>query len=127
MEEDKELRRSRRLAYRIHILPEEMMARIFEYLSYKELKAVVSVCKQWRMIGESLRLWWNFPLTVSKANQFQIPTILKYKRLSLLKEITIETPSEICGFVRREIFQHVTVEHINILVSPTPAWANEND
>ena len=127
MEKDKEIRRSRRLQYRIHILPEEMMARIFEYLSYKELKAVVSVCKQWRMIGKSPRLWWNFPLTVSKANQFQIPSILKYSRLSLLKEITIETPSEICGFVRREIFQHVTVEHINILVSPTPAWANEND
>ena len=56
MEKDKEIRRSRWFAYRIHILPEEMMARIFEYLSYKELKAVVSVCKQWWMIGELPRL-----------------------------------------------------------------------
>ena len=126
MEEDKELRRSRRLAYRIHILPEEMMARIFEYLSYKQLKDVVCVCKRWQMIGESPRLWLKFPLTVTKANQFEIPNILKYRRLSLLKEITIETPTEVCGFVRRKTFCHATIEHVNILVSPTPAWANEN-
>ena len=126
MEKDKEIRRSRRLQYRIHILPEEMMAKIFEYLSYKQLKDVVCVCKRWRMIGESPRLWSKFPLTVTKANQFEIPNILKYRRLSLLKEITIETPTEVCGFVRREIFRHAYIERKNVLVKPTPAWANKN-
>ena len=126
MEKDKEIRRSRRLQYRIHILPVEMMAKIFEYLSYKQLKEVVCVSKRWQEIGESHRLWSKFPLTVTKANQFEIPNILKYRRLSLLKEITIETPTEVCGFVRREIFRHAYIERKNVLVKPTPAWANKN-
>ena len=116
MEKAKEIRRSRRLKYRIHILPEEIMTMIFEYLSYKQLKDVVCVCKRWQMIGESPTLWSQFPLTVTKANQFEMPNILKYRRLLLLKEIHIENSTELWGFVKRAIWRHATIKNVIIKV-----------
>ena len=114
MEKPKELRRSRRLNNVINILPKEIMSMIFEYLSYKQMMQVVCVCKRWRMIGESHTLWSQFPLTVTNGNQFEMPNILKYRRLSLLKEIYIKT--ELWGFVKRAIWRHPTIENVIIKV-----------
>ena len=98
MENPKKLRRSSRLKNVIYVLPEEIMLRIFEYLSYKQLMQVVCVSKRWRMIGETPTLWSDFPLTVTNGNMFVMPIILKYRRLELLKEIYIE--AELWDFVK---------------------------
>ena len=110
MENPKKIRRSSRLKNVINILPEELLLRIFEYLSYKQMMQVVCVCKRWRMIGESPTLWSHFPLTVTNGNQFVMPIILKYRRLELLKEIYIE--AELWDFVKRAIWRHPNIEFV---------------
>ena len=110
MENLKKIRRSSRLKNVINILPEELLLRIFEYLSYKQMMQVVCVCKRWRMIGESPTLWSHFPLTVTNGNQFVMPIILKYRRLELLKEIYIE--AELWDFVKQAIWRHPNIEFV---------------
>ena len=107
MENPKQLRRSRRLKLKVNILPEELLLRIFEYMSYKQLMAVVLVCKRWRLIGETPTLWSEFPITVTNWNQAAMPMILKYRRLQLLKEIRIE--AELWDYVNQAIWRHPNI------------------
>ena len=107
MENPKKLRRSRRLNIKVNVLAVEIMLRIFEYLSYKQLMQVVLVCNRWRMIGQTPTLWSDFPLTVTNGNMFVMPIILKYRRLELLKEIYIE--AELWDFVKRAIWHHPNI------------------
>ena len=107
MENPKKRRRSSRLNNVINVLPEEILLRIFEYLSYKQLMQVVCVSKRWRMIGETPTLWSEFPLSVTNGNMLVIPMILKYRRLELLKEISVE--AELWEFVKRAIWHHPNI------------------
>ena len=91
----------------VNLLPEEILLRIFEYLSYTELMAVVLVSKRWRMIGETPTLWSQFPLSVTNGNMLTMPMILKYRRLELLKEISVE--AELWEFVKRAIWHHPNI------------------
>ena len=108
MENPNKRRRSSRLKDEANLLPKEILLRIFEYLSYKELMAVVLVSKRWRMIGETPTLWSQFPLSVTNGNMLVMPMILKYRRLELLKEISVE--AELWEFVRRAIWRHPNIE-----------------
>ena len=107
MENTNKRRRSSRLKDEVNLLPEEILLRIFEYLSYKELMAVVLVSKRWRMIGETPTLWSQFPLSITNGNMLVMPMILKYRRLQLLKEISVE--AELWEFVRRAIWRHPNI------------------
>ena len=107
MENQKQLRRSRRLNIKVNVLPEEILLRIFEYMSYKQLMAVVLVCKRWRLIGETPTLWSQFPISVTNWNQAAMPMILKYRRLELLKEISIE--AELWDYVNQAIWRHPNI------------------
>ena len=49
-------------------LPVEMLLGIFELVSYEDLKNVVLVCRRWREIGETQRLWSSFPVIVKTRN-----------------------------------------------------------
>merc|ERR1712030_162771 len=91
----------------VNMLPKEILLRIFEYLSYSELMAVVLVSKRWRMIGETPTLWSQFPLSITNGNMLVMPMILKYRRLELLKEIYIE--AELWDFVKRAIWCHPNI------------------
>ena len=82
--------------------------RIFEYLSYTELMAVVLVSKRWRMIGETPTLWSELPLSVNNGNMLAMPMILKIRRLELLKEIFVEI--ELWEFVRVAIWHHPNIK-----------------
>ena len=107
MENPKKWRRSRRVNIKVNVLPDEILLRIFEYLSYKQLKQVVLVCKRWRMIGETPTLWSDFPLSVTNWNMSVMPIILKYRRLELLKEIFIE--AELWDVVNQAIWHHPNI------------------
>ena len=107
MENPNKQRRSSRQKDQVNLLPEEILLRIFEYLSYKELMAVVLVSKRWRMIGETPTLWSQFPLSVTNGNMLVMPMILKYRRLELLKEISVE--AELWEFVKRAIWRHPNI------------------
>jgi len=52
----------------VHLLPEEMLDRIFQFLSRDELKIVVLVCRRWRDTGEAPHFWAWVRLAVSQAN-----------------------------------------------------------
>ena len=51
------------------VLPEEVLLRIFSFLSPSDLKASMLVCKLWTQVGQAPSLWrmghsycwWNFP------------------------------------------------------------------
>ena len=69
----------------IHKLPPEMLLWIFQLLSYRDLKIVMLVCRRWREIGETPRLWSLYPVIVNTRNMSVMPKILTSWRLSKLK------------------------------------------
>jgi len=52
-------------------LPEEILIEIFSLLSPSDLKSVVLVCKQWRMVGETPTLWTWAMVTLKSRDDLQ--------------------------------------------------------
>ena len=71
-------------------LPVEMLLETFELLSYEDLKNVVLVCRRWREIGETPRLWSSLPVIVNTRNMSVMPEILRSGRRQGLKKLWIE-------------------------------------
>ena len=72
-------------------LPVEMLLEIYELLPYKDLKNVVLVCRRWREIGETPRLWSSFPVIVKTRNMSVMSEILSSRRMKQLKKLRIES------------------------------------
>ena len=72
-------------------LPVEMLLGIFELVSYKDLKNVVLVCRRWREIGETPRLWSSFPVIVKTRNMSVMSEILSSRRMKQLEKLRIES------------------------------------
>ena len=72
-------------------LPVEMLLKIFELVSYEDLKNVVLVCRRWREIGETPRLWSSFPVIVKTRNMSVMSEILRSRRMKQLEKLRIES------------------------------------
>ena len=72
-------------------LPVEMLLGIFELVSYEDLKNVVLVCRRWREIGETPRLWSSFPVIVKTRNMSVMSEILRSRRMKQLEKLRIES------------------------------------
>jgi hypothetical protein len=73
-------------------LPREMKIQIFSYLSYKDLKRALLVCREWRNIGEDPCLWREGEVTLDCGNVELIKSVLGFRRFLFLKKLTL-----ICG------------------------------
>jgi len=71
-------------------LPPELMERIFQFLSPRDLKRAVLVCKRWRVLGEKPELWSSLPFTVTTTNMSMMPEIMSSKRLSAVNKFIIK-------------------------------------
>jgi len=77
----------------VHLLPEEMLDRIFQFLSRDELKIVVLVCRRWRDTGEAPHFWAWVRLAVSQANLLALLQILRSRRFSGMTSIDLQVVS----------------------------------
>eukprot|EP00092_Neocalanus_flemingeri_P035207 GFUD01038311.1.p1 GENE.GFUD01038311.1~~GFUD01038311.1.p1 ORF type:complete len:532 (-),score=131.81 GFUD01038311.1:66-1661(-) len=71
----------------LQLLPPEIMFRIFDYLNFSDLKAVVQVCRLLREIGEDPNLWKTLKLL--EVHPDDIKTVLGLPRLSKIEHIKI--------------------------------------
>eukprot|EP00092_Neocalanus_flemingeri_P094938 GFUD01120768.1.p1 GENE.GFUD01120768.1~~GFUD01120768.1.p1 ORF type:complete len:536 (+),score=124.41 GFUD01120768.1:169-1776(+) len=71
----------------LQLLPPEIMFRIFDYLNFSDLKAVVQVCRLLREIGEDPNLWKTLKLL--EVHPDDIKTVLSLPRLSKIEHIKI--------------------------------------
>eukprot|EP00092_Neocalanus_flemingeri_P036744 GFUD01040001.1.p1 GENE.GFUD01040001.1~~GFUD01040001.1.p1 ORF type:complete len:578 (+),score=190.16 GFUD01040001.1:47-1780(+) len=66
-------------------IPNEIWNRIFKTLSYKDLKTVLLVCKQFKVIAEDPQLWSQYPLIICS----NLSSTLSLPRLSLLSQLDL--------------------------------------
>ena len=71
-----------------HVLPTELLFKIFGLLSFCILKNVVLVCARWRHIGEDPQLWKNFKLNVN-IDLLDARMILTTKRFQSLQFLNL--------------------------------------
>ena len=62
-------------------LPREMRLEIFSYLSYKDLRRALLVCREWRNIGEDPRLWRDVAVTLDCGNVELTRTVLGFRSM----------------------------------------------
>ena len=70
-------------------LPEEMLGKIFEFLSLHDLCMTVQVCRRWRQVAETPKLWSDVIVRVNKTNQFVVSEILRSRRMQAVSRIDI--------------------------------------
>lgn len=73
----------------VDALPEEVLMIVFEHLSYDVLFEVVRVCKHWRELGDSPRLWRKFRLIVRPERIENLESILSLSRFKHIESIFI--------------------------------------
>ena len=71
-------------------LPCEILMKIFEHLSHKDLAHSSLVCQRWRTIGEDPIFWKNFKLLVNDENIEHFHEIIMMRRLSNVPSIMFE-------------------------------------
>ena len=66
-----------------HILPPEILLKIFHYLTNLDMQVVVLVCRKWRELGETPSLWtWDKWVTIRSHNMYILESrMLLGKRL----------------------------------------------
>lgn len=72
-------------------LPVEVLERIFQSLSPRELRMAVLVCRRWREVGETPALWSSLPVRVNTRNLSVMPEILSSRRLQAVRKFVIRT------------------------------------
>ena len=68
-------------------LPPELLFRVFSFLDFTSLKAVILVCRYWRDIGEDPNLWKS--LKMVETHPEDIKAILNFPRLAKLQYLKI--------------------------------------
>ena len=67
------------------LLPVELLEVIFRYLSIQDLNRAVLVCRRWREVGETPRLWpWfnvKFEVNTNERNIVKNIEVLNFRRL----------------------------------------------
>lgn len=71
------------------LLPAEMLYSVFQFLTPKDLKSVVLVCRRWREVGENPRLWSKIRIVVCKDNISRKRDIQDCMRLRMVRELEI--------------------------------------
>ena len=87
-------------------LPLEMLLGIFELVSYKDLMNVMLVCRRWREIGETPRLWSSFPVIVKTRNMSVMSEILSSRRMKQLEKLRI------ISILSKEVLQTIMDHHV---------------
>ena len=93
-------------------LPTEMLYMIFKLLSYRDLKIVMLVCRRWREIGETPRLWSSLPVIVNTRNMSVIPEILTTRRMMGLNKLWIE--ATLSEKVSHSIVRHTGLRELEL-------------
>ena len=100
-------------------LPLEILLRIFELLSYTDLKVVVLVSRRWRNIGETSSLWSSISVTVNPWNMSVMSEMLTRGRLRGLKNLKIN--ATLSMEVSHAIVTHPKLENL------TAVHTNQSD
>ena len=58
-----------------------MLEKIFRLLPPRDLRSAVLVCRRWREVGETPRLWPWVTITVSSDNISEMPELLRRRRM----------------------------------------------
>lgn len=72
-------------------LPIEIMVKIFQSLSHRDLGMAALVCRRWREMVETPALWSSFPLVVNSKNPSVIREILSCTRLQPVRKLIVKT------------------------------------
>ena len=99
-------------------LPVEMLLGIFELGSYEDWKNVVLVCRRWREIGETPRLWSSFPVIVKTRNMSVMSELLSSKRMKEPKKLRIE--STLSEEVSQTIMNHSVLKEFKLSAKYEP-------
>ena len=70
------------------LFPAELLETIFEKLSPQDLKTAVRVCRLWREVGETPKLWTWVSLTITAENMESMMEALTSKRLQGASSLT---------------------------------------
>ena len=70
-------------------LPVEILEMIFQCVSLPDLCMAVLVCRRWREVGETHKLWSHITVTVDKRNQSEVSQILRSRRMEAVTNIMI--------------------------------------
>ena len=86
------------------VLPDEMLRKVFSFLSPPDLKGSMLVCKQWAEIGQAPGLWTWVTFTVDRINMESMPEQMSLKRLQCVTKLDIKAQ-----MVSDELMEAVTI------------------
>ena len=100
-------------------LPEEMLQRVFSFLSPPDLKTSVLVCKRWAEVGQAPGLWTWVTLTVDWINMASMPELMSLRRLQRVTKLDIRA-----RMVSKELLEAVAKHPGLRRVDTNPGFTN---
>jgi len=73
----------------IEVLPDEILLKIFKYLTTRWLCHSLLVSRHWRLVGEDPSLWRCYPLAIGSRNVKHLSQILRCSRFSQLEQLLL--------------------------------------
>ena len=101
------------------LLPNEMMRKVFFYLSPPDLKASMLVCKRWAEVGQAPTLWTWVTFTVDRINTESMPEQMSLKRLQYVRKLDIRAQ-----MVSEELMEAVAIHPGLKRVDTNPGFTN---
>ena len=71
-------------------LPVEILVKIFENLSHKDLKNASLVSKFWKLAAEDRTLWKNCNIILQLNSNFRVLSCLESPRFSALEKLSLQ-------------------------------------
>jgi hypothetical protein len=93
------------------ILPPEVILHIFQFVPLKYLGYVMQVCKWWKEISDTPRLWSTKYIVINRYNISLMPRALTTWRLSTVNEIIMEMVST---EALEAVNDHETIRHMQM-------------
>ena len=101
------------------LLPDEMLQKVFSFLSPLDLKTSVLVCKRWAEVGEAPGLWSWVTFTVDRINMGSMPELMSLKRLQCVTKLDIRAQ-----MVSKELMEAVAIHPGLKRVDTNPGYTN---
>ena len=101
------------------LLPEEMLRKVFSFLSPPDLKTSVLVCKRWAEVGQAPGLWTWVTFTVDWIKMASMPELMSLKRLQLVTKLDIRA-----RMVSKELMEAVAIHPGLRRVDTSPGFTN---
>ena len=98
-------------------LPEEILEKIFEFVSLHDLCMTVQVCRRWRQVAETPKLWSEVIVRVNETNQFVVSEILRSRRMQAVSRIDIYYGVSLSVDGWEAVIQHPGLKQLVVMCS----------